>query len=501
MTQNPVLSEGDLAPLLPGVAAFLDRTPTMLIDGDWVGSVSGELLEVEDPASGDVMAYVPAGDTPDVDAAVAAARSAFETGPWSRMGGAERAKLLWRLADLIENAQAELAQLVTLENGKPVKAATREVVGGAELLRYMAGWTTKLEGASIPIRSPGSFHVYTRREPVGVAGQIIPWNFPVTMATWKLAPALAAGCTVVLKPAEQTPLSALRIGELIADAGFPPGVVNIVTGLGHTAGAAIAAHPGVDKVAFTGSTEVGRLILHAAAGNLKKVTLELGGKSPNIICADADVEVAAVGAGRAIFSNSGQFCAAGSRLYVHESVYDDVLAGLVAAAAKLRIGPGLGRDVDMGPLVSATQFERVTGYIADGTAAGARAATGGNRWGERGYFVEPTVFTDVSEDMTIVREEIFGPVVTASPFHDLDEVARLANATPYGLGAGIWTRDLSTAHRLAARIKSGTVWVNNYGGEDPAVPFGGYKESGWGREQGREGVETYTQTKSVMVRL
>lgn len=473
----------------------------MLIGEEWVEAASGELFDVHNPADGTVLARAQAGAAEDVNRSARAARRAFEEGPWSRMGGSDRAKLLWKLADLCEAHLDEIAQLIVLENGKPLRLAEREVRGGAEVLRYMAGWATKLEGAQIPIRRPDTFHVYTRREPVGVVGQIVPWNFPITMATWKLAPALAAGCTSILKPAEQTPLATLRLGQLVQEADFPPGVVNIVTGFGETAGAAIAAHPDIDKIAFTGSTEVGRLIVHAAAGNLKKVTLELGGKSPNIILPDADLKTAIPGAARAIFSNSGQFCAAGSRLYAPKKNFDDVMAGLAEETTKIKVGPGLAPDTEMGPVVSSEQLDRILHYITAGEEEGARAVAGGHRLGDAGYFLEPTIYDRVTDTMLISREEIFGPVVTAAPYEDLDELVRRANDTVYGLGAGIWTKDLSSAHRLAAKLKAGTVWVNNYGGEDPALPFGGYKQSGWGREMGREGVELYTQTKSVMIRL
>ena len=488
-------------PLLPEVTGFLGRTPTMLVGGKWAPAASGETFATHNPADGSVLAELPAGDREDVDRAVAAARAAFETGPWSRFTPAERGRALWRLGDLLNEHAEELAQLETLDNGKPLVAARGDVASSADMMRYMAGWATKINGETIPFGPPEAVHAYTRREPVGVAGQIIPWNFPLSMASWKVAPALATGCVVVLKPAEQTPLTALRLGELSLEAGIPEGVINVVTGFGETAGAAIAAHPGVDKVAFTGSTEVGRLIVQAATGNLKKVSLELGGKSPNIVLADADLEAAIPGAARAIFNNAGQVCVAGSRLFVQQGVFDKVLSGVADDAERIKLGPGLADGTQMGPLVSEEQLQRVTGYLDTGRAEGATAATGGKRHGEVGYFVEPTIFTDVTENMRIVREEIFGPVVTAIPFKDLDEIAAHANDTVYGLAAGIWTRDISKAHRLAAKLKAGTVWVNGYGGGDAATPFGGFKQSGWGREKGEQGLELYTETKSVIVFL
>ncbi|MCX8090252.1 MAG: aldehyde dehydrogenase family protein, partial [Verrucomicrobiae bacterium] len=458
-------------------------------------------------ADGSVIARVPDSDKEDINRAVAAARRAFESGPWRRMTPSERGKLIWRIGDLILQHADELAELESVDNGKPRHIArVADIPLSADLFHYMAGWATKIEGNTIPISvpyAPGSrFHAFTLREPVGVVGQIIPWNFPLLMAAWKLGPALATGNCVVLKPAEQTPLSALRLGELLLEAGVPDGVVNIVTGFGETAGAALAAHDDVDKVAFTGSTEVGKLIVKAAAGNLKKVSLELGGKSPNIVFKDApDLEVAIKGAASAIFFNHGQCCCAGSRLMVERDIFDTVVEGVAAEARKIKLGPGLDPQTEMGPLVSEEQLNRVMNYIQQGRAAGACYVTGGGRLGNRGYFVQPTVVKDVRPDMSIVREEIFGPVVVAEPFSKPEELVPRANDTYYGLAAGIWTRDLAKAHRIAAELKAGTVWINCYNIFDSALPFGGYKQSGWGREMGHEVLELYTQTKAVVIGL
>ncbi len=495
------ISESGVA-VLPEVKAFVSGPRKLLIGGEWVEAVSGKTFEVYDPASGEVLARVAEGDKEDIDRAVRAARQSFESGPWSRMKPSERGRLIWKLADLIEQHTEEFAQLESLDNGKPLRIARiADVPLSVDMFRYMAGWATKIEGNTIPISVPGDYFAYTLREPVGVVGQIIPWNFPLLMAAWKLAPALAAGCTIVLKPAEQTPLSALRLGELIQEAGFPAGVVNIVPGYGETAGAALAAHPDVDKVAFTGSTEVGKLIVRAAAGNLKKVSLELGGKSPNIILKDSDLEMAIKGAAHAIFFNHGQCCCAGSRLYVEQEVFDRVVEGVAEEAKKIKLGPGFDPTTQMGPLVSQEQLERVSGYIASGLLGGAKPLCGGGRYGERGYFVEPTVLVDVRQDMSVVQEEIFGPVVAAMPVKELEAIPPVANDTVYGLAAGIWTRDISKAHRLARQIRAGTVYVNCYNVFDAALPFGGYKQSGWGREMGHEVLENYTEVKSVCIGL
>jgi phenylacetaldehyde dehydrogenase len=487
------------------VHEFIGKPRKMFIDGKWVEAASGKTFPVYNPATGEVMAQVAEGDREDIDRAVKAARKAFDSGVWTDMSASERGRLVWKLGDLIEQHLEEFAQLESLDNGKPLSVARiADVPLAVDLFRYMAGWATKIEGDTIPI-SASSRHVkyfaYTRREPVGVVGQIIPWNFPLLMAAWKLGPALATGCTVILKPAEQTPLSALRLAELIAEAGIPDGVVNVVPGYGETAGAVLAAHPDVDKVAFTGSTEVGKLILQAAAGNLKKVSLELGGKSPNLVFSDTDLKASIPGATNAIFFNHGQCCCAGSRLYVEQEIFDDVVSGVAERASKIKLGHGFHPDTDMGPLVSAEQLHRVCSYLESGLNEGAEAVTGGKRCEGLGYFVEPTVMVKTKSDMKVVREEIFGPVVCATPFRDVDQLLADANQSEYGLAAGIWTRDLSKAHRVAEKLRAGTVWVNCYNVFDAALPFGGYKQSGWGREMGHEVLEQYTEVKAVCVAI
>jgi phenylacetaldehyde dehydrogenase len=487
------------------VDQFVGSPRQLFINGQWTDAASGKIFETPNPATGTTLASVAEGDAEDIDRAVQAARAAFDDGPWSRMTPSERGRIIWRIGDLILEHAEELAMLESLDNGKPYAVALgADVPLAADLFHYMAGWATKIEGNSINISVPympgANFHSYTLREPVGVVGQIIPWNFPLLMAAWKLGPALTTGNTVILKPAEQTPLTAVRLAGLIAEAGVPEGVVNVVTGFGETAGASLAAHPMVDKIAFTGSTEVGRLIVHAAAGNLKKVSLELGGKSPNIVFEDASPEAVA-GAANAIFFNHGQCCVAGSRLFVQQSRFDEVVQGVADIAKSIKLGPGMNADTQMGPLVSEEQFQRVTGYLESGRADGATALTGGGRFGDEGYFVEPTVLTNVTRDMKVVREEIFGPVVVAAPFQSLDDIAAAANDSEYGLGAGIWTQDISKAHALAKKLRAGTVWINCYNVFDASLPFGGYKQSGWGREMGHEVLESYTEVKAVTAQL
>jgi phenylacetaldehyde dehydrogenase len=489
------------------VQDLVGKTGKLLIDGDWVEAASGRTFETFDPATEASLGSVAHGEAEDIDRAVRAARRCFDDqhSDWRRMTPSERGKVIHRIGDLILEHADELAMLETLDNGKPLAIAkAADVTLAADLFHYMSGWATKIEGNTVPISAltapESEFLAYTRKEPVGVVGQIIPWNFPLLMAAWKLGPALAAGVTVVLKPAEQTPLSALRLGELMMEAGLPAGVVNIVTGFGD-AGAALAANDAVDKVAFTGSTEVGRRIVQAAAGNLKKVTLELGGKSPQVLYKDADLEVSIPGAANGIFFNQGQCCNAGSRLYIEKDVFDEVVQGITDEAGKITVGPGTDAETQMGPLISEEQFDKVLGYMSSGVDAGAHASTGGGRVGDHGYFVQPTVLTDTTPEMKVVREEIFGPVVCAIPFDSEEDVVDTGNATSFGLAAGVWTRDINKAHRTAHRLRAGTVWINCYSVFDAAMPFGGYKESGWGREMGHNALDNYLETKSVVTQL
>lgn len=497
----------NLVPLSASVRRFVDQARQALIGGRWQNAQSGKTFEVFDPATEKVLVHVADCGKADVDLAVAAARTAFDTGPWRKMSPAARGKILWKIGDLILENLEEFAQLESLDNGKPISMARAgDVPLAADLFHYMAGWATKLEGNTIPLSVPytpdAQYHAFTRREAIGVVGQIIPWNFPLLMAAWKLGPVLAAGCTVVLKPAEETPLSALRLAELCLEAGLPPGVLNVVTGFGESCGAPLAAHPDVDKIAFTGSTEVGKLIVKAASNDLKKVTLELGGKSPNIVLDDADLGLAIPGAANAIFFNQGQCCCAGSRLFVQEKQYDRVLEGISGAAKKIRLGPGLDPTTEMGPLVSKVQCERVIGFLQSGNEEGARTVVGGKRHGKAGYFVEPTILDGTRETMRVYQGEIFGPVVTVVPFKDVDDdLIRRANDTVYGLAAGVWTSNMKRAHRIANQLRAGTVWVNCYNIFDAALPFGGYKQSGWGREMGHEVLNNYLETKAVCMSI
>ncbi|TKD50652.1 aldehyde dehydrogenase family protein [Sphingomonas baiyangensis] len=478
------------------------KSRQLFIGGEFVDAASGETFEVVDPATGKVFASAASGGREDIDRAVKAARGAFDG--WAATPPSQRARLLLRLADLIEREGERIALTETLDNGMPfMMAKFAAVMGAADALRYNAGWATKITGETMQVSWPGEWQAMSLREPVGVVGAVVPWNFPFVMAVAKIAPALAAGCTVILKPAEQTPLSAALLAELVAEAGFPAGSVNIVTGFGETAGAALVDHPHVDKVSFTGSTSVGKAIVRASTGNLKRVTLELGGKSPTMIFADADLAKAIPAAAMGIFGNAGQVCAAGSRLFVHERVYDEVIEGISERARTLRVGAGLVPGTEMGPLVSQEQLDRVLGYVASGMDEGAAVGVGGSRIEGEGYFVQPTVLTGTASGMKVVEEEIFGPVLCAMRFgdDDLEGIAASANASEYGLSSAIWTRDLSTALKLAKRVRAGTVRINGGGGVDPAMPLGGYKQSGWGRENGRAGVEAYTELKAVTIGL
>ncbi|KRB61177.1 betaine-aldehyde dehydrogenase [Rhizobium sp. Root708] len=491
-------------PTSAGARAFLARPQKqLLIDGSWVDAAEGKRFSTYDPANGRFLAELSEASAADVDAAVLAARRAFESDAWRGLTPSARGKLLWRIADLIDSHADELAELETLDQGKSFKTGRLgEIPASAEQFRYFAGFATKILGTTIPTSiayQPAGKRVfaYTTREPIGVVAAITPWNSPMLMAAMKLAPALAAGCTVVLKPAEETSLTALRLGELMIEAGLPDGVVNIVTGFGECVGAALTAHPDVDKVAFTGSTDVGKLIVGAARGNLKKLTLELGGKSPAIVMPDADMTLAVPGIARGIFANAGQVCVAGSRVYAHRAVYEQLVDGLTREAEKLTLGHGLDPQTDLGPLVNRKQADRVAGYITDGVGEGAEIAAGGRQVGDEATFFEPTVVTGVTQAMRMMQEEIFGPVVAVTPFDDVDAAITYANDSPYGLAGSVWTSDLSAAHRLSARIRSGTVWINCHSYFSPELPKGGHKQSGWGYENGAQGLENYLETKTV----
>jgi aldehyde dehydrogenase (NAD+) len=484
-------------PSNPGLTIAPGR---LYIGGQWVESISGATFTTLNPATEEPLAEISEARAEDVDRAVQAARKAFGEGAWPKLSPADRGRLLWKIGDLIESKLPEIAELETLDSGKTITEASRvDLPLAADCFRYFAGFATKIEGETVPVRAPSLN--YTLREPLGVIGQIIPWNFPILLAAWKVAPALAAGNTVVLKPAEQTPLTALRLAAIAEEAGLPPGVLNVLPGLGPTAGAALVDHPGVDKIAFTGSTAVGQEIMRRASGTLKRLTLELGGKSPNIVFADADLDSAVRGAGNGIFFNKGEVCTAGSRLFLEEPLHDAFLDRLQAQTAKLQQGDPRDPKTRLGPQVSQAQMARVLSFVEKGKGEGARLVCGGTRAPGKGYYVRPTIFDEVRNDMTIAREEIFGPVLSVIRFRDLEEVVRAANATPYGLAAAVWTRDIKKAHRAARMLQAGTVWINAYGLYDSAMPFGGYKMSGFGRELGRHGMSEYTQTKSVWVDL
>ena len=481
------------------VAAPQIRQTNMFIGGQWQESRGGKRFPTLNPVNESVIAEVAQGNEADVDAAVKAARAAFESGPWSKMDARDRGRLMNKLADLMEANLEELAALESLDNGKPIRdARAADLPLAIDCLRYYAGWADKLTGDVIPIR--GNYFCYTRREPVGVVGQIIPWNFPILMAAWKWGPALASGCTIVMKPAEQTPLTCLRMAELAQEAGFPDGVINIVTGYGET-GAAIVRHPGVDKIAFTGHYETAQKIMVDAAKTLKRLTFELGGKSPNIVFADADLEAAVAGAEFGLFFNQGQCCCAGSRVFVEQSIHDEFVSKVVARAQTRQLGDPLDPNTTQGPQVDADQFHKIMSYIDKGKTEGAKCLTGGSRVGNKGYFIEPTIFTEVNDEMSIARDEIFGPVMSILPFQNTDDIIARANNTHYGLAAAVWTRDVQKAHRVAASIRAGTIWVNCYDVFDAAAPFGGFKMSGMGRELGEAALSNYTELKTVTMSL
>ncbi|MFJ8117250.1 aldehyde dehydrogenase DhaS [Bacillus mycoides] len=482
------------------VEKFLQGTKKLYVNGAFIESASGKTFKTPNPATGETLAIVAEAGREDIHKAVVAARMAFDEGPWSRMSTAERSRLMYKLADLMEEHKKELAQLETLDNGKPIRETmAADIPLAIEHMRYYAGWATKIVGQTIPVS--GDYFNYTRHEAVGVVGQIIPWNFPLLMAMWKMGAALATGCTIVLKPAEQTPLSALYLAELIEEAGFPKGVINIVPGFGESAGQALVNHPLVDKIAFTGSTPVGKQIMRQASESLKRVTLELGGKSPNIILPDADLSRAIPGALSGVMFNQGQVCSAGSRLFIPKKMYDNVMADLVLYSKKLNQGAGLNPETTIGPLVSEEQQKRVMSYIEKGIEEGAEVLCGGSNPFDQGYFVSPTVFADVNDEMTIAKEEIFGPVISAIPFNDIDEVIERANKSQFGLAAGVWTENVKTAHYVASKVRAGTVWVNCYNVFDAASPFGGFKQSGLGREMGSYALNNYTEVKSVWINL